>query len=44
MTRPMRSLGAWCGWSSSALSAGLSVSELNAEISVETAMVKANCW
>ena len=43
MTRPMKSLGAWCGWSSSAHRAGLSVSELKAEISVEMAMVSANC-
>ncbi len=31
------------GRSSSAASAGLSVSELNAEITVETAIVSANC-
>jgi len=34
---------ALCGLSISAASAGLSVSELNAEISVEVAMVSANC-
>ncbi len=32
-----------CGLSSSADSAGLSVSELNAESSVENAIVSANC-
>src|SRR5262245_37492189 len=32
-----------CGRSSSAVSAGLKVRELNAEISVETAIVSANC-
>ena len=33
-----------CGFSSSAASAGDSVSELNAEITVEIAIVSANCW
>ena len=31
------------GWSRIAASAGVSVSELNAEITVEKAMVSANC-
>ena len=34
---------AWCGLNSSAASAGESVSELKAEIAVDTAMVIANC-
>ena len=37
------SLRAPCGRSSSAARAGLKVSELNAEMIVETAMVRANC-
>jgi hypothetical protein len=38
-----RSLGASCPLSSSAASAGERVSELTAEITVEMAMVSANC-
>ncbi|MNN48809.1 hypothetical protein D3C81_1633080 [compost metagenome] len=41
--REKRSLGAWCSLSSTAASAGDRVSELNAEITVEMAMVNANC-
>ena len=43
MTRANQSLGAPCPWSNTAHSAGESVSELNAEITVEIAMVMANC-
>jgi hypothetical protein len=42
--RVSRSFGASCERSSSAASAGDSVSELNAEITVEMAMVSENCW
>ena len=34
---------AWCGFSRTALSAGLRVSETKQEITVEAAMVVANC-
>ena len=43
MARVSRSFGASCGLSRMALSAGDRVSELNAEITVEIAMVTANC-
>ena len=43
MPRVKRSLGASCGRSSNAESAGLSVSELKAEITVLMAIVTANC-
>src|SRR5204862_4557708 len=43
MMRVGRSAAASCGRSSTAASAGESVSELNAEISVENAIVNANC-
>ena len=43
MPRVRRSFLAACGRSSSAASAGERVSELNAEITVATAMVSANC-
>ena len=43
MPRASQSFGASCGFSSAAASAGLSVSELNAEITVEIAIVSANC-
>ncbi|MNJ67163.1 hypothetical protein D3C77_633070 [compost metagenome] len=42
-TREKRSLGAWCSCSNTAASAGDRVRELKAEITVEMAMVKANC-
>ncbi|MNP65476.1 hypothetical protein D3C76_1610670 [compost metagenome] len=41
--REKRSLGAWWSFSSTAARAGDRVSELNAEITVEMAMVRANC-
>ena len=43
MTRVRPSFGASCDLSRSAASAGDSVSELMAEITVEMAMVNANC-
>jgi hypothetical protein len=43
MTRASASRGAPCGCSSLAASAGDRVSELMAEITVEMAMVTANC-
>ena len=43
MPRVSASLGASCGRSRMALSAGLSVKELKAEITVLMAMVTANC-
>ena len=42
-TRCTRSFGAPCGSSSRDASAGLSVSELKAEMTVEIAIVSANC-
>ena len=42
-TRCTRSRGAPCGSSNRDASAGLNVSELNAEITVEIAIVSANC-
>ncbi|MCY1422233.1 hypothetical protein D9M71_379090 [compost metagenome] len=41
--REKRSFGAWWSLSKTAAKAGDNVSELNAEITVEMAMVKANC-
>ncbi|MNM76457.1 hypothetical protein D3C81_882830 [compost metagenome] len=38
-----RSFGAWCSLSSTAARAGDRVRELKAEITVEMAMVRANC-
>ena len=43
MPRVSASLGAWWSFSSMAARAGDSVSELMAEITVEMAMVSANC-
>ena len=43
MIRVRRSGRAWCPFSNRAESAGESVSELIAEITVEMAMVRANC-
>src|ERR1700686_2619212 len=41
--RPLGSAWPWCGFSSTAASAGLKVSETKQEITVEAAMVVANC-
>src|ERR1700681_1853257 len=41
--RPRGSAGRWCGFTSTAASAGLRVSETKEEITVEAAMVVANC-
>src|ERR1700719_984361 len=41
--RPLGSAWPWCGFSSTAASAGLKVSETKQEITVEAAMVIANC-
>ena len=43
MTRPTMSFGAWWGGRRMAHSAGDSVSELKAEMTVEMAIVIANC-
>ncbi len=40
---PRGSAWAWCGFRRTALSAGLNVSETKHEITVEAAMVVANC-
>src|SRR6202166_2958957 len=41
--RPLGAAWPWCGFSSTAASAGLKVSETKQEITVEAAMVVANC-
>src|ERR1700722_16910391 len=41
--RPLGSSWPWCGFSGTAASAGLKVSETKQEITIEAAMVVANC-